>query len=172
MNFNDHYSKFAAVSYYRSIHIVPVFYEHYRASHGYMLLSHTPSIGYCFSVVNSNCMQIAHISETNSYFRDEAGKAYVRAATEHGRAMAELEVARLQYERISIQPKRYWREGKCGNYKVTARTTEAFEAQNRAEKIMKQKESQLECTEGALREKKITLKALHVITDSSSQDSD
>lgn len=94
------------------------------------------------------------------YFRKEAGKAYVDAASKHGRAVAELEIARLEFERVSVQLKRDW---------ITA--AKSIEKQEEAEEVLKEKKSELERAERELAEKKKACNKFNASTDSSDNES-
>ena len=92
--------------------------------------------------------------------RAEAGKAYVQAAAEHGRAVAEDELARIQFERASARMK-------C-DVEIAAKTVEE---QEKSQELMKEKKSKLKQAERALAEKKEARDKLDD-SDSSSYESD
>ena len=92
--------------------------------------------------------------------RAKSGKAYVQAAAEHGRAVAEYELARLQFERASARTK-------C-DVEIAAKSVEE---QEQAQKLMKEKKAELKRAERALDEKKAASDKLDD-SDSSSCESD
>ena len=83
------------------------------------------------------------------------------AASHHGRAVAELELARLQFERVSVQLKRYW--GTAAN---------AVAKQEEAEKVLKDKKAELERAERDLADKKKACTKFDSSSNSSDDESD
>ena len=91
--------------------------------------------------------------------RAEAGKADVQAAAEHGQAVAEYELARLQFERASVRMK----------YDVET-AAKSVDQQEKAQELMKEKRYDLKRAERALAEKEARYKL--DVSDSSSCESD